>query len=160
MLNLKKSFGFVLILITVFTICSCGNSKTAKTDSDKKVTSAINTLTEYWSSEYANKHIGDKYLEIINTRIVNIKDTTVEDFQDIDYVVEFSLLSNFIDAQPNYYVDSFPASVIVRKDGTEVAMLKSPFNQYTAMKYTFDYSDIIESIENFHGQYDQVLTVK
>ena len=164
----KHTTLFILItLVSCLMLNGCAGKGIAN-KSDKRVLNAINVLQEHWESVYEEYDtIKDKHLEIINTRIINIKSkinseevSGEEDlFNQIDYVVEFELLSNYYDTSPfffNAYVDNW---VVVYKDGTS-KVSRNLLNIYRATTYSSDFSPIIESIEEFNSRYDQVLEIE
>ncbi len=161
-----KSF-ILLTLATCLMLTGC-NGRGVINKSDKRVLNAINVLEEHWDKVYEqDDNIEDKYLEIINTRIINIKSNINSEevrgkedlFNSIDYVVEFELLSNYFNTAPyflNAYVDNW---VVVYKDGTS-EVSRNLLNIYRSSTYSTDFSPIIESIEEFDSQYDQVLEIE
>lgn len=170
-----KLLAVVLILILIFTLSGCNVSTTEKQNkigSDKRVLDAIEVLSDEWSKEYQRDDtIEDMHLEIINTKIVNIKDTNDIDsellfsndgaiFANVDYIVEFELLSNLMNTTPYYFNEKTLDSVIVYESGKfEVAKI-SPFRFYRSKTYSNDFSPFIESIENLNGDYNHVIEMK
>ena len=162
---MKKQFlhSISLILILVITGCSgTTNDNKADISSDKRVSEAIETISDFWGNHYDEYKLEDKYLKIINTRIINIKDNISEEvrrgdmFEDIDYIVEFELLSNYYNTAPYYVNIGTNNCVTVYKDGT-ADVQKSPFDLYRSRTFSTDFSPIIESIEDFEGQYNQII---
>ena len=162
----KRLFLFMLCAVFISGLFGC-KSKDEKME-DKRVTEAIEVLSEYWNKTYDEMGVEDKYLEIINVKIVNIKDDIDPEqvdnrealFDDIDYIVEFDLLSNFYNTTPYYSNIGMNNCVAVHKDGTMSAERYSPLLLLRTSAYITDFSEIIESIEDFHGEYDQVLEIK
>ena len=77
----------------------------------------------------------------------------------MDYIVEFELISNYHETAPYYFnvwQDNF---VIVYKDGT-TKVSNNLLNIYRTTTYSTDFSPIIESLEEFHDEYDQILKMK
>lgn len=166
-MKLFKSLLFYLLCIAIaFSATGCSTK-------DKRVLDAIEVLTERWEDYYdeykwdGNK-AGDRYLEIVNTRIVNIKDVIESDkfakrdkmFEDIDYIVEFELVSNHFDTTPYYFNAFLLNSVVVYKDGKTEVSDYNLFNAYRSATFSNDFSHIIESIEELHGEYDQVIKIE
>ena len=160
---------FLLSVIIMFSACSTVKEEHEPDviEPDKRVTSAIEVLKDHWKKQYKQYDFEDKYLEIINTRIINLKDNIDSEktfekgdlFENIDYIVEFDLISNYYNTSPyhfNSYADNY---VVVYKDGT-AKVQTNLFNAYRSMTYSTDFSPIIESIEDFGGKYDQVLMSK
>jgi len=160
---------FVLIFTVVLLLTSCKQSSAPS--EDERILNAIDVLSEYWSNEYnelnerSQDKYKDKYLEIVNTRIINIKDEIdsskeAEFFQNIDYIVEFELVSNYYNTSPYYFNAGINNCVVVLKDGTMSLEGHSPLNSFRAAAYETDFSSFTESIEDFHGEYDRVLEIK
>jgi len=96
---------------------------------------------------------------------LNIKDEIdsskeAEFFQNIDYIVEFELVSNYYNTSPYYFNAGINNCVVVLKDGTMSLEGHSPLNSFRAAAYETDFSSFTESIEDFHGEYDRVLEIK
>lgn len=162
MMNVKKllllTVSIILILVTIG--CS-GNVNDRKPD--KRVLEAIDVVSEFWDNYYDEYEFEDKYLKIINTRIVNINNNFSDEvlrgdlIEDIDYIVEFELLSSYPYGAIPYYINTGTNNcVVVYKDGT-VNVQKSPLFLYSARTFSTDFSPIIESIEDFDSQYDQTI---
>lgn len=158
---LKKISIYFIFAALFFSLVACSNeSDTKDIGSDERVLEAIEILSEHWDEVYTKNDIEDKHLEIINTRIVNIKENNIDGFENVDYIVEFSLFSNFYNTTPYYSDIGMDDSVIVYKNGkTEVSRI-NPFIRYKNTKYTSDFSDIIDSIEELHQEYNQVIEFK
>ena len=158
MTYIKKLLLLAISLILIIVITGCSSSK-----SDKRVTEAIETVSEFWDNYYDKNEFENKYLKIINTRIVNIKNNLSDEvlrgdlIEDIDYIVEFELLSSYPYGTTPYYINTgINNCVVVHKDGT-VDVQKSPLYLYSARTFTTDFSLIIESIEDFGEQYNQII---
>lgn len=162
MTYIKKLLLLTVSLILIIMITGCSGSKVDK-NSDERVTEAIETVSEFWDNYYGEYEFEDKYLKIINTRIVNIKNNISDEvlrgdlIEDIDYIVEFELLSSYPYGAIPYYINTGTNNcVVVYKDGT-VNVQKSPLFLYSARTFTTDFSQIIESIEDFGEQYNQII---
>ena len=170
----KKLSALILSLVFVLSLTGCMASREddEKKKKDERVLNAIEELKDYWKNYYDEKGIKDTYLEITNTQIINIKDELTVDekykeraeslFGEIDYIVEFGLLSNALDFHSenssefyfNYLINN---CIVVYKDGKIEVAETHLLNAYRSMTYSTDFSGIIESIENVHGEYDQVI---
>ena len=160
-----KSCVLFLILI-VFSLSGCGSDKAEimqNKASDERVAEAIEIISEHWEEVYQNHSLNDedKYLEITNTKLINIKPNNDMNFKDVKYIVEFSLESNYYDSAPYYSnIGSRDSFVAVYTDGSKEVLEINPFHKYIRLNGPTDFNEIIESIENFYGEYDQVLTLK
>ena len=158
-----KPFILLLSLTVLLILSGCGSTKTETQKvkgNDKRVLDAIEIISGCWNENYTNSklNIEDKYLEITNTKIVNIKPNDISLFKNIDYIVEFSLESNFYNSAPYYSnIGSRDSFVAVYTDGNCEVLGTNPFHSYIRQNGPTDFEDIIESIDNYHGEYDQVL---
>ncbi len=156
----KSTLPICCVLLCIFMILACtGCAGKPFKGEDKRVAEAIALIQNRWNEVYEDRNIEDKYLEITNTKLINIKDNDDSFFSDIDYIVEFSLQTNIYDSAPYYCEvgirDSF---VVVYEDGHKETMGPNPFQQYIQRNGPTDFSDIIESVEDFHGEYDGIIT--
>ena len=167
MINIKKFFLVTMSLILILAITGCSratNGNKANIGSDKRVVEAIETITEFWENDYVKNKIEDRYLKIINTRVINIKNNINSEeifnkddlFENVDYIVEFELLSNYFDTAPYYSNVGTNNCVIVYKDGTAMVQ-RNPLLLYRSATYSNDFSSIIESIEDFDEQYNHII---
>ncbi|MCH5188170.1 MAG: hypothetical protein J1F63_07175 [Oscillospiraceae bacterium] len=165
MTNIKKLLLTISLILTLVIMGCSSNKNDSQADigSDKRVTDAIETVSEFWNNYYDKNEFENKYLKIINTRIVNIKNNFPDEvirgdlIEDIDYIVEFELLSCYPYGATPYYINTGTDNcVVVYKDGT-VNVQKNPLFLYSAMTFSTDFSPIIESIEDFDSQYDQII---
>ncbi len=168
----RKILFVILGVILLFSMVGCRNN-TINQGTDQRVAAAIESLANKWKECYAELEeiqeapIKDQHVQILHTRIVNIKeelDTAdgeehLDIFEDIDYIVEFELLTNYLGAAPYYMNVKWNDSVIVYRDGT-VAVTNNRFKHYSAITFSNDFSVIIESIEDFGSEYNQVLNLK
>lgn len=164
---MKKLLSILLAISFMFCLTGCKGR-------DERVLNAIEEFEDYWEDFYddyeerrkkSNEDYSstDKYLEITNTKVINIKrhvktDIAPEYWKEIDYIVEFSFETNYYDTTPDYYSNNMNVwgnCVVVYKDGrmeVESNIIPKFINDGI-----FDFSGIIDSIENFHGEYDQII---
>ena len=156
-----KKYGMILLMLLGLTVMltACGGKKKAESP---EVQAAIDVLTEKWEEIYSDgRYEGDKHLEIRNTRIVRINpDTPVAEFQDLDYIVEFILFTDYYGSGPYYENVDVYESVAVHKDGTVLVESRNPLVVYRAINYITDFSDIIESISDYGDAYNQTIQLQ
>ena len=143
------------------------------TEHDSRVLSAIDSLKNSWaetyqiynqrSAEHGNKMIEDKHLQIIHTNVINMKEDIElenqdweERFESIDYIVEFELLTNYYNTSPYYQNVKNNDCVVVYRDGRS-EVTTSIIRNYAFVTYSWDYTPIIESIEDLGSEYNQVI---
>ena len=171
-MKIRRLFAALFCMVLVYSVTGCQNN-TVNTSfrqpagNEPRVLSAIDVLKTQWKEDYTENSIEDQYLEIIHTKIVHIKDHIDSQqvygkeglFKDIDYIVEFELISNYFDTDPYYYNIHTSNCVVVYKDGT-AKVSDNLLLRYFGATYSHDFTPIIESIENFGSAYNQVLDLK
>ena len=150
---MKKAISLLLVMILTLGLCSCNIGK------DKKVLDAIDVLKEFWTEKYSEDLYKENnckgYFEIINTRLIEIKDNDINMFKDVDYIVEFELFTDYYCNGLYYDNVSMYDTVIVYKDGT-TKVDGSYINRYRSTTYSNDFSPFIESVENYGDKYNCV----
>jgi len=135
---------------------------------DEMVETAIDVLSQKWAEQYAEDGFEDSngYLEIYHTRVFDITpDASDEYFQrldrgmSIDYVIEFSLYSDYFSSAPYYFDIGDNATVLVYDDGT-AEVVRSFFKHYSSIYFNFDYSEFLEEIIDLGTKYNQTLDLK
>lgn len=168
----------VLLLITfIGTFLGVQILKSDETGStlDIKTTELINLSTEkikkHWKEKYKDTLESnydfvippDGYLEIKNVRLITLKDEHIEkfdntmedyDFENIKYVVEYTLFSDYYGSHP-YYVDTGGSdSVWIYKDGHMEVHDTTPFEVYRSVYYDSDFSGIIDTVQDFASEFN------
>ena len=151
---MKKLFALLLIFVLMFSLAACGEG-----EKNEVAEKAIHELERVWKGVYQNTE-GDGYFEIKNTRIITIKEDTVEEFEGVDYIVEFVLFTDYFDSAPYYSSVGVRDSVILYDDGEIEVCETNPLRLYSSKHYTHDYSDIIEKIEDCGDKYNRVENLK
>ena len=136
-----------------------GNSRSAAPAEVKNtVDSAISALTEQWEDIYDEADISDGYLEIKNTRVIEINPNHGEElFEDVAYVVEFLLFSDYYGAEPYYHSNVGYDCVLVYEDGSCKVSGSNIFMVYTSRTYETDYSHLMEEIYDLSDSYNRVM---
>lgn len=160
-----KKWLICLLAVLLMMPCALG-------ESDLDVEAAVQALKECWKTEayaFAGEQ-SDGYLEIKNTRIVEISDApeargenaealqeTVNDiFADVDYIVEFMLYSDMAGTAPYTRNEGAWDCVVVGKDGTMSVPAQNPINQYRARSYSHDVSGIVENVVDLNQKYNAI----
>ena len=152
--NFKRIKGITIALLVIsiiFSLTSCGEKHTDITGKDispkdeQYVSTAIKKVQDAWKQEYQNLTVDtDKTVNIINTRIIKIKDNDHKFFHDVEAVVEFDIFSDYYGSAPYYINGQKNDSVVFHKNGkTEVI---DPLNPYRYALGINDYSDVIGEI--------------
>ena len=146
-------------------------NETVNQDANKKdarVENAISALKKEWEKIYSKEDYTDKHLEIIHTRVLTPCEPMDDPYgqiasmlegKEIAYVVEFELLTNYLNSSP-YYDDSGVCDwVIVFKDGSTL-VTNNYLRIYASRVYSYDVSGLIANIEDFGSEYNQVFKLK
>ena len=118
----KKTLSLCLILSLVFSLTACGDKDEKKpklTEKEKNyVTTAVNKVTNAWKNTFSVSAGRPQFAEVVNTRLIKIKKNDIEDFKDVETVVEFDLLTGpYGDA--SYFSTANRDNVVVfYKDGS------------------------------------------
>lgn len=128
------------------------------------VEKAIAALSQKWTELYSQDSIGNGYLAIYNTRVIDVEpDAADAVFQEIDrameidYLVEFSLFSDYLSSAPYYHDAAIYDTVIVYQDGT-TAVVGNFFRVYSGLSYNYDYSGFVKQITDFGSAYNRVIS--
>lgn len=147
----------LVLLICVIAISGCGGNTALK---DERVDKAVTALKDYWTGYYAemsgsekDRANGDWYLEIKNTRLVELGEVENEPLKDVKYVVEFMIYTNFYGVAPYYSNIDVRNTVLIYKDGTVEAGSVSGIPQYIAMHHE---APPIASVHDYGAQYNAV----
>lgn len=153
---MKKKLLLLLTLVLAFSLSAC-----QKKTSNPIVEDAINELTDAWGGIYDRfSVIDDRHLEITNTQVIKIKESVDEEmFENIEYVVQFELLSNYFGSGEPYKNVKQSDCVLVYKDGS-MEVSNDIFNIYRARTFNTDFSDIIEESTNYSDAFNQELKIK
>ena len=157
---MKRFFVLLLAVVMLLALVSC--SKAEPEESKKKlehhemVTDAIKLLKEHWQEFYEESEVEtDRYFEIKNTRVITLKDNDIEfaNIQDIAYIVEFVIYSDYWGSAPYYSNAGLYDEVVVYKDG-EMEMGPNIIRQYRNKTYNTDFSDFIASVDDYGDAYN------
>ena len=118
------------------------------------ITEGIEELKDYWEDLYEESDvITDGYFEIKNTRIITIKNNDIALFDDVKYIIEFELYTDYMGSAPYYENAGTHDNVIVYENGT-MDVSNSLIRAYRSKTYQMDYSDFIQTIDDYHGYYN------
>lgn len=127
---------------------------------DDLIEKAANALKSKWMDLYANSEGADGYLAIYNTRVVDITPDNTDTFfqeldrgMEIDYIVEFSVYSDYFSAAPYYFNAGTNDTVIVYEDGT-TSVASNFFRIYSSKTYSYDFSGFIKSVHDLGSKYN------
>ena len=127
---------------------------------DPRIDPALSALGQKWSELYDETDNTDGYLEVKSVRIIDIKPNENELFGDIEYIVEFTLLSDYYGSYPYYQNIGNYDTVVFYKDGSIDIPTNNLFRIYSSRTYSYDYSDFIADIMDCGASYNGVLSLK
>lgn len=159
---MKRALCLILVCILCLSLASCGKSDkdiqaVSSADIEETVGFAIEKLKDQWSKTYDEVGTKDRYLEIKNTRVITIKDNNDNYFKDIDKIVEFMLLTNYLEMKPSFYSDLFIFNnVIIYRDGHAEVQRSEYINVVRTRTYATDFSDVIGSVDDLGDAYNAV----
>ena len=117
-------------------------------------------MSLYWEDEYDRFSIEeDRHFEIKNTRIITIKNNDIEQFENVKYLVEFVLYTNYMGSAPYYEDFCVYDTVVVYNDG-EMEVQTNPIDRYRGRTYETDFSNFIKDIDDYCGYYNCVKKLK
>ena len=108
------------------------------------VEKAMQLVRREWNSFFKEHSDRDGTVDIINARVIHIKDNDADMFRDVRAVVEFEILSDFYGSAP-WYMNAQQYDTVVFKKGRSTELMDI-FGMYRSRTFLTDYSDIIESI--------------
>ena len=132
-------------------ITACGGKKP---DGDEGyVEKAIGIVNDIWGKIYEAQNMdNDGTVDIVDTRLIKIKENDNEYFKDVEAVVEFCIFTDYYGAAPYYMNVDRDDTVVFYKDGhTEV---KDIFVDYMRRTYKMDFSDVIGEVKEYGTEYN------
>ncbi|MEG9430027.1 MAG: hypothetical protein VZQ61_03790 [Christensenellaceae bacterium] len=154
----------VLIIIgLVFLIClsvvlggAC--KSTSENKYDELVNKSIVEIKSFWENKYNETDSSNRKNDIfiVNTRLITIdKNTYIEEFREVEYIIEFTIYSDYLGTNGKYYRNIGRCdSVAVHKDKTILVCDQNLIYNYEIRHYDFTYPMIIDVVD-FGAQYNQ-----
>ena len=157
---MKRLFAILTLVAVVLCLSACGKQEKEPSATDKEnlkhheiVTKATEQLKKYWKQEYKDIDFADGYFEIKNIRVITIKENDIELFQDVAYIIEYELYTDYMGSAPYYENCDVYNNVVVYKNGT-MDVASNLIWVYRNKTFQTDYSRFIETIDDYHGQYN------
>ena len=164
---MKKTFAFLLTAVIALLCVAC-SSKESSANNEKKpsaehnaiITKAIEELKDCWKSLYEEStDSADGYFEIKNTRMITIKNNDIDMFQDMQYIVEFTLYTDYMGTAP-YYEDAGIYNTVAVYSDESMDVTSNLIRAYRNQTYETDYSTFIKEIDDYCGYYNCVEKLK
>lgn len=159
---MKKFLLIILTVITVFSLSACGEGEKKSTyNGAADVKGAVEFLKDSWKEIY-NFDTGktDRYFEIKNTRVLTLKENSVEDFENVKYIIEFELYTDYFGCSPYYFDAGVNDRVLIMKDGTMSLSERDPLSSYRSKSFKKDFSEFLEAIDDLGDKYNCVTTIE
>lgn len=137
------------------------SSSASGTVQDDNVEIAISALKQHWRTIFADAEETDGHFEITHTQVLTIDAdrkselaSVYDKADDIKYIVQFDLHTDYYGTAPYYPNIRYEDTVIIFKDGsTEIIDL---LKNYSARTYSYDYSDFLVKVEDYGSSFNQV----
>lgn len=133
---------------------------------DKNVDLAISALTLQWKELYKEDKAGDGHLEIVHTRVVKIDPSADNEFFSkldkgdlIEYMVEFTLYSDYFSSAPYYHNANTCDTVIIYSDGTTNVGL-NVLRLYSTRTYSYDYSKLVKNVKDYGTAFNKTIDLR
>ena len=158
-------------LVFIFCLTACDGGATndslqknsVKNDSAQLylINSALDELISTWEDIYEEEASeSDGYFEIKNTRVIKIKENDLEEFENVDYIIEFVLYTDYFGSAPYYSLATTADTVVVYDNGDMEVYPQNLLRLYSAKHFSYDYSDIVKSVEDYGDKYNCVRNLK
>lgn len=149
---LKKIMIFCICIALMLCITGCkGNLKY-----DKMVREAIDLVMDAWEDLYRNDPMdSDGTVQIRNTRVIVFDEEKTKGdkyFEDVAYIVEFVIFSDYYGTEPYYVNIGLHDCVIVYEDGTMKVC-----QNYIKLVYSATYrypTELIDEVIDFEDKYN------
>ena len=161
---MKKLINLFLSIILMINFVSCSSFvsneeiKEPINAYDSVIKEAIDALKDEWKNHY-EEHNGDGYFEIKNTRVIVIKDNDNKYFDNIKYIIEFVLFTDYYGTSP-YYSEAHILNSVIYYESGEIKPINNYLRLYSSKTFDYDYSKIIESIVDCGSKYNVKETLK
>ena len=131
---------------------------------DIHVRKALAAVKDYWADIYAKSKSGmESEIHIKNTRVIRLKPTAGEcwDYlQDVAYAIDFEIYSDYFGSAPYYVNVGIGDMVLIKENGSISVEWSDAFHAYSQWCFSYDYSDLIESVEDCGSYYNQTIDVR
>ncbi len=163
---MKKKFSIFVIVILLccsLSFVGCSNSVNVSATDREYIERAIEIIKQEYVDLYSsfetkqNALMIDKHTEIKNTRIVWIKENDKQSLENVKCVVLFSILSNFFNDAPYYWMlsEGNYSSVTFYKDGTTQNF--NAISRYQHASYEFNSIEYIEKIVDYEDAFNGLI---
>ncbi len=149
---MKKSSIVLLVVLSMLfslSLTSCSSNK------NPMVGKATAELKMHWKNQYKESNIGDGYFEIKNTRVVHIKENDIEMFENVKYIIEYEIYTDYYDSAPYYSNAGIHNNVVVYDDGS-MSVETRYIQRYCNAFYNYDVSGFVDKVVDYNDEYNCV----
>lgn len=159
----KKMISLFLILTLTLSLAACGkddDEKQTLTDKEKKyVTSAVDLVRKEWKNTFSTNAGRSQFADIVGTRLILIKDNKIDDFKDVEAIVEFNIMTGPYGNVSYYTTANRDNMVVFYKDGTH--RLFNILRAYMAKTYDNKFGGVIDKVIDLGSEFNtEDITVK
>lgn len=159
-----SAVALFLVAVTVLLIIIVPKIKYRK--QDKMIEECIQNVSDAWSEDFKqyenSTFVIDENPTIIikNTRIIKIKDNNIPEFKDVDFVVQFLILSNYHTFAPYYEHTGLYENVIFYKDGTSKVSQSNPFGSASVLTSDPTLQAVVDDVTDLNERYNRTIELK
>ena len=150
---MRKALVLLLAILLLLPGCNNNSRKTAK--KNEMVKDAVEVLEDFWREECLISSENNGYFEIKNTRVIYLKDTDIQEFENVSCIVDFVLYTDYYETHPYYMDIGAWNTVLVYQDGT-MEVTHNPVLKYRSRTYSGDMTDIVDRVVDYRDQYNCV----
>jgi len=152
---MKKLLAALLCLFLLAGFSGCGQTSVH----DVTVKKAIDLVVAAWGEEYENHPVEtSKQIQIKNTRLVVFRENSQQQLQDILYVVEFVIFTDYYGTAPYCVQVNRHNNVLVYRDGT-MEVTENFLQSYFARTYKYP-TEYMEEIIDLEDAYNGAHSVR
>lgn len=163
---------FLVLLLSCSFLAACQQNDPSSDDMEneinisqterEKIEKAIDLLVDEWEVIAVEDECNNGYLEIKNTRIVKPDSNDLANtlgVNNIEYIVEFVIFTDFYGAAPYYYETQHQNNVIFYSDGTG-AVATNAVQMYSSLTYDYALDKCSFSVLDCNSTFNQVFDLE
>lgn len=157
---MRRIWALTMVLCLLLCMTACGKDSTVEqaggSEHHAMITKAVAAVKDHWRSLYETDGPGtDGHFEIKNTRVITVKKNEIKLFQNVAYIIEFVIYTDWFGSAPYYENVGRDDTVVVYRDGT-MQVKDNQIRAYRSTTYQMDYSGFISKIDDYREQYNCV----
>lgn len=170
---MKRIFSlFLVLMLSCSFLAGCQQKEPSPTDKGgeinisqterEKIEKAIELLVDEWEVLAVEDENNNGYLEIKNTRIIHPDSNDIANtlgVDNIEYIVEFIIFTDFYGAAPYYHETQHQNNVIFYSDGTG-AVATNAVQMYSSLTYDYALKNCSFSVLDCKTTFNQVFDLE